>query len=392
MKNLMHRLGPLLWICAYLVGIDVAVNAIFRYPRDPRNLSPAALQRFFEYGRSVEGKLARMMGKPGGPSSRVLSSGWLDGSAVRIQSKDTQRGDRPAVTVYGMSHAVQLAEALAKADDSLFVRSVGAPGAVPTWAYEAYLADRDRFNSEVVILGIMTEGVSLIGTTSGTTNHFDSVWPYTYPRYYLRDGKLGRRSPPCLCLKEYKEHFYDPEKWESYVDWLRLNDKYYDPLLFRKTFLDGSSIFRMLRRAYAYAKRRSLEAAVYSERGGFNMESDEVKILRSIVVEFCDAAKRNHSLPMIFLVNNLHTSDHLYKALEPTLTSQKILFLSTHRICPPNDPRNYLPDSHFLPSKNAEMAKRILTVIGENLPAWLPTIGSDKRDNRSKASEAGKVP
>ncbi len=369
MKNIGHRIAPLIWILAYLVVADVAINVIFRYPKDPRNINPTTLQRFFEYGRSVEGKLARMTGKPGGPSARIVASGWLDGSAVRIQSKNAERGARPAVTVYGMSHAVQLAEALGKTDESFFVRSVGAPGAVPTWAYEAYVTDKERFHSDVVILGIMTNGVSLAGTTSGTTNHFDSVWPYTYPRFFLREGKLERRSPPHLSLKEYKEHFYDPKEWEKYVEWLRLNDKYYDPFLFHKTVLDHSSIFRMLRRAYAYSSRRSLTASVYDERLGFRAGSEEIQILQSIVVDFSDTARKNGSLPIVFIVNNLHTSDHLYRALEPTLTSQSILFLSTHKLCPPNDPRYYLPDSHFLPKKNMELAKGIMRIIRENMPA-----------------------
>lgn len=123
----------------------------------------------------------------------------------------------------------------------------------------------------------------------------------------------------------------------------------------------------MLRRAYAYASQRKKDAEVYDDHNGFNIYSEEVKILFSIIDNFSEDARRNNSLPIIYIVNNVFMGDRLYKLLEPTLSAYKILFLSTHEICPPNDPRNYLPDSHFIPSKNIELARAMTEIIRENL-------------------------
>jgi hypothetical protein len=45
------------------------------------------------------------------------------------------------------------------------------------------------------------------------------------------------------------------------------------------------------------------------------------------------------------------------------LLAHGIPFLSTHVLCPPNDPRFYLPDSHFEPSKNMELACAMTRLI-----------------------------
>jgi len=367
MKKKTKRFAPILLICAYLVVIDIAINIVFPYPKDPRNISPSAMQHFFEYGRSIEGKLTRMTRKTNDESAPILSTGWLDDSLNERIPKNQDSSNKPVVTVYGMSHAVLLAEDMARINNSLIIRSVGAPGAVPSWSYAAYLFEKEHHYSDVVILGIMTRGVHLICTTSGVTNHFDSIHPYTYPRFFLSNGNLEYVLPPFISLGGYREYFYNSEKWKNYIKWLQEYDKYYDPLLFKKTILDSSSIFRMLRRAYAYSTTRKQESTVYNDIKGFDPESDEVKILRSIIVEFSQTASRNNSLPIVYIVNNVFMGDHLFRILEPTLLSHNVLFLSTHDICPPNDPRYYDSTSHFIRSMNLELAKAMIKIIKENI-------------------------
>ena len=308
-----------------------------------------------------------MTRKTDAESAPIVASGWILEPEVRYFSDNRDSTTHPTVTVYGMSHSVMLAQDLAKVDNSFVVRSIGAPGAVPSWAYAAYMSDKKIQHSDVVVMAVMTRGVSLTCTTSGTTNHFDSVWPYTYPRYFYADGKLTAAPPPFLSLAGYREYFYDPIKWQEYVNWLSKNDKYYDPLLFRKTFLDNSSIIRMLRRAYAYSSQRKKEARVYDGNKGFNAGSEEVEVLRSLIVSFSEDAKRNNSLPIIYIVNNVGMGDHLYRVLEPTLAAHKILYLSSHIICPPDDPTLFEANSHFIPSKNILLAKAMMDLIKSNL-------------------------
>ena len=367
MKIKIRSLSPFLWVLFYLAVIDLAINLIFAYPKDPRNIAPSKLQQYFEYGRSVEGKYARMTRKKDEESAPILSSGWLLNREDHLITKDLDHSDKPTVTVYGMSHAFYLADDMAKIDNNLIIRAFCAPAAVPSWSFTAYSIDKERQHSDVVILAVLTSGIPLISSTSGGTAFFDSGSPYTYPRYFLSDGVLKQTSPPFISVEGYREYFYDSEKWEKYLSWMRENDKFYSSLLFRKTILDNSSILRVLRRAYASATKRKKESAVYDDTRGFNANSDEAKILKAIIIEFVKIARRDRSLPIIYIANNLNTSNHLFKLLESTLSTYRIPFLSSHIICPPNDPRNYLPDHHFIPSLNMELAKAMTKVIHENM-------------------------
>jgi hypothetical protein len=294
--------------------------------------------------------------------------GWLQNSNVRFFSGNQADSDKPTITVFGMSHSVQLAEALGKLEGPFVVRSFGAPGAVASWSYAAYLFDRKVRHSDVVVLSVMTLGVPYICTTSGLTNNFEGAWPFSYPRFLLTDGLLKSVDPPFNTIQGYREYFRDPTKWNSYRRWLGQYDKYYDPLLFKSTLLDHSCIVRMMRRAYAHSMQRKISSAVYNEQTGFNLESEEVKLLFSIIRAFCDEARQDHSLPIIYIVNNLMTGDSLYRLLGPMLRAEEIPALSSHEICPPNDPSLYETNSHFIPSINRELAKALMEIVRTHLP------------------------
>ncbi|MCG6927993.1 MAG: hypothetical protein LJF30_22140 [Acidobacteria bacterium] len=358
---------PALWILFYLAAMDIGANVFFAYPQDPRNTSPSTVQRYFEYGRSVEGKLSRMTGPTDETSAPIVAIGWL------VNDKLPDEGDgRPVVTFYGMSHAKLLVEDIASTDGSLAVRAVAAPLGVPTWSFAAYLHDRKRLHSDVVVLAVMTDTIPLVAATSGTTMYFDGAYPYTWPRYYLADGSLQWVDPPFLSEQGYREFFFDDALWSEYVDWLAEHDPHYDPLLFRGTFLDRSSLVRLLRRSYALATRAARRATIYDDARGFDESAEEITILESIVEEFAQRARRAGSVPMVYIVNSLNTGDRAFRLLHPLLSREEIPFLSSHEICPPNEPGNYLPDSHFVPAKNMELALAMSTLIHEQLDARRP--------------------
>jgi hypothetical protein len=367
MKHRTRYFVPFLWVIFYLVVIDFAINIILSYPKNPRNITPSTLQQYFEFGRSVEGKYARMTRKTDDESAPIVSSGWLENRENLYITEDLDSIDKPTVTVYGMSHAFYLADAMAKIDDNLIIRAFCAPAAVPSWSFAAYSLDKERSHSDAVILAVLTSGVPLISSTSGATASFDSGSPYTYPRYFLDTGILKHVSPPFISVEGYREYFYNPEKWKEYLSWMKENDKYFRTFLFRKMILDKSSVFRVIRRAYASSVRRKEASKVYDGSTGFNENSEEVKVLKAMIIEFAQTARRSKSLPIVYIVNNLNTSDHLFRLLESTLSANRIAFLSSHIICPPNDPQTFLPDHHFVPELNLELARAMTRLIHEKL-------------------------
>lgn len=368
--------SPVLWILFYLSLLDVGANVFFAYPEDPRNISPSPIQQYLEYGRSVEGKLARMTRQTDEESAPILVAGWLTGYSTEAEPPQDEGTPRPIVTFYGMSHAQLLAKELASRDSSLEVRFRAAPQAVPTWSYTAYLYDRERVRSDAVVLTVMTNTIPLLSTTSGATMYFDGAYPYTWPRYCLEHGALRSVAPPFVSVDGYRKSFYERARWNAYVEWLARYDKYYDPLLFRNSLLDKSSLVRLLRRSYALATRRARQAEVYDEGRGFDPSSEEAAVLRAVVVEFARRARTDGAIPIVFIVNNRDTSDHAFVLLKPTLSGSRIPYLSSHEICPPNDPRNFLPDSHFQPSKNAELAQAMARLLHEALAERDPAPGS----------------
>jgi len=363
----MKNIKIVLWILFYLILIDLSVNIVFRYPKDPHNVSPSFLQSYFDYGRSVEGKLQWMTRPTTAESAPRVSGGWLKSDRYLSLPAKTARKEEVRIALYGMSHTQCLWEAMQKIDKRYLVRGFMAAGATPNWSYAAYEFDRGRHKADVVVLGILTDSVSPITSTTGMTAFFDSSFPYTFPRYTVKDGKLEAVYPPFCDAKGYIDHFYNPSKWNAYRNWLVKNDKYYDTLLFQRSILDHSALFRLLRRAYSEREKQKLTDSVHAKTG-FIEASEEIVILRAIVKAFAESARKDGIIPVIYVVNSKGTGDHLFRILKPTIDESDIPYLSTHTICPPADPHIYLAEnSHFIPSKDLELAGELIKIVNKEI-------------------------
>ena len=359
--NFTKKIIIVIWIIFYLVLIDIFINTIFHYPTDPHNIHPSFLQDYFEYGRSVEGKLGIMTRRSEDESAPRVNGGWLNSDKHNSLPDKTSKPDEVLIALYGMSHTQCLWKAIQQTDKKYLIRGFMAAGATPNWAYAAYKFDKERHKSDVVILGIMTEGVSLITSTTGMTAYFDISYPYTYPRYTVKNEELFAAYPPFCDAKGYIEYFYDPSKWNQYRAWLKKNDKLYDSILFKRSLLDHSAFIRLLRRAYS--EKQKINSGVYTNTG-FNENSEEIVILRTIVKTFAESARETNIIPIIYIVNTQGQGDKLFRILKPVLKEHKISYLSTHIICPPDDSRVFLSEnSHFTPEKDMELAKEMINII-----------------------------
>lgn len=359
----MKSIKIILWIIFYLVLIDLCINVIFRYPQDPKNISPTFLQSYFDYGRSVEGKLQWMTRPSPESSAPRVSGGWIKSDKYLSLPTKASGKNKVLLALYGMSHTQCLWEAILKTDKRFLIRGFMAAGAPPNWSYAAYEYDRGRHKADVAIIGILTDTVPQITATTGMTAFFDSSFPYTFPRYTIKNNKLNVAYPPFYDSKSYIEYFYDQSKWNEYRKWLSEHDKYYDAFLFQTSLLDHSAFFRLLRRAYSEREKSMRTKDVYNNRG-FNEANEEIIILRAIVKAFADSARKDGIIPIVYVVNSKGSGDHLYRALKPVFEANGIPYLSTHVICPPDDPHVYLAEnSHFIPSKDMELAAAMIKII-----------------------------
>jgi hypothetical protein len=257
---------------------------------------------------------------------------------------------------------MQLAHALGRVTDRFIPRTVGAPGASANWAYGAYLRDRGGGKSRVVVLALMSVNLPMITTVSAMNWNGDFPMPYTADRFYLEGDNLGVVHPPFSSFKEFTDTFFDPSKWDAARHMMAKYDTQYDAFISRANILDHSALMRLVRRAYGQRQARNERSKVL-DRNGYQENSEQIQLARVIVSKFAEQARADGMIPVIYLVNNLGYSDQLFRALEPTLVANKIPYLSSHTVASPNDPRKYVPNSHFTDAIDEDMARALIKVI-----------------------------
>lgn len=348
------------WALLWLVALDVGASLAFSYPTDPRNLSPSRWALYFDYGRSMEGRLRRATRGDPEATAPITLSGWYE--PLTAVTRPTKTPGGPTVHFYGMSHAVRLADALQATSQTLNVRSVGAPGATANWAFGAFRRDKGRHEGDVAVLAFMSTTLPMITTMSPMTWNTSFAMPYTSDRYRLRDGKLVVTPPPYDSFAGYISVFDDPARWAQAKRTFAANDPFYDRWLFDETVLDHSSLVRLVRRARSQARDREERARALDELG-FVADSEAVQLANAIVAEFAREARREGVVPVIYVVNNLGFGDHLFRALRPTLQSQHIAVLNSAAVIDPNDARSYLPDTHFTDEADRRLAGELERIV-----------------------------
>src|ERR1035437_163340 len=353
------RLG--IWIAVGLAAFDILINIVFAYPSDPKNINPSRLQTYFEYGPSTDAQLARMTRPDSAQTAPITLAGWYNPLTAE---ENKEAPSRPIVTFYGMSHAVQLAHAITRISNAYTPRGGGAPGATTNWAYGAYLRDRGGGKSRAVVLALMSANLPMITTMSPMTWNIGFPMPYTEDRFFIDNDKLRVIHPPYDSFEQYVDAFSDPAKWSAVSDIFAKYDTMYSPFIRQASFLDHSSLFRLVRRAYGQRLERSTRAAVLDQTG-FRPDSEQIKVARAIVREFAQHARADGMIPVIYIVNNFGYSDYLFQALSPVLAADKIPYVSSHQIVSANDPRGYVPNSHFTDAVDEQLAQALIKVIND---------------------------
>jgi hypothetical protein len=357
----------LLGLCtlAGLAAIDAVVNLAFAYPDDPKVTQVDQVTAYFEYGRSIEGKLARITRVDPAETAPITLAGWYQPLTSRMIGGEKAG---PVVTFYGMSHSVRLAEALARTTNRYESRSVGAPGATVNWSYGAFQRDKQPSGGKVAVLSLMTANAPMVTTMTAMTWNSAFPMPYTADRYRLQRSELRAVPLPFESFPAYVAAFKDPQRWAGAREAFEANDSYYNEVMFRASVLDRSASFRLIRRAYGLHLERTGRARVMDQKQ-FRPGTEEVALLNAIVRSFAHRARSKGVVPVVYIVNNYGYSTMLYDALADTLANCGIPYLSSHTVVSPSDPRGYLPDSHFTDSNDDRMARALESVIDRELSA-----------------------
>lgn len=347
----------------FLALIDMGISFLFAYPSDPRELHINRLQLYFDYGRSMEGRLRRATRADPEQTAPITLAGWYDPLVAGIGA-GKPFGQR--VTLYGNSQTVRLGDALQKSSSHYTARTIAGPGSTANWAYGAYLRDNREEQGQAVVLTVMPSNLPMIRTMAAMTWNTSFAMPYTADVFQIDGNELTRYKPPYESFADYIAIINNERRWREAKKSFSLYDPFYDQFLFEQSFLDHSSVVRLLRRGWAQRRDARIRARSLN-RNGYDPKDPSVEIANAIVKQFAQSAREKGLVPVIYIVNSRGYGDTMYRALADTIIADGIPYVSTHKFVDPNDPRNYLPDAHFTDDNDLRLARALEAVLDREL-------------------------
>jgi len=348
-------LATLGWTLLALIVLDLACGILFPMPADPRQ-APGTLAQYFNYGLSIEGKLGQMLQPTDARSSPIVHAGWIETECQPTAQSLTP--GQTGISIYGMSFSGNVAAQLRAIDPALSIESYGGPGAGPNHSYACFkqVSASGKDPNQIQIIGILASSVRRMLTLGGLTTSFEGPQPFTYPRYHLKDGRPVTTIPVVRSSADLR----DPDKLAAYFAQLARHDAYYDPFLVRGNVTDHSIIFRLIRRAYAQAHYRRVDAELVNDGNDFVDNPQIGPVLHAMLRDFSETARSQGKMPMVILFQDRNFgTDSLYRLLKPALDQDGIAFVRSDLIAPATDPRNFIPDGHFTPAMDRKIAQAV---------------------------------
>jgi hypothetical protein len=354
-------LSIVLWTVGALILIDVSVGLAFRLPSDPRRAS-SSLQNYFDYGRSIEGKLRREVGSTPEQDAAIVKAGWLDDC-----NYDTSFSpDKLTFDVYGMSFSEMIADQMVRLDPGLASQSFAGPGAPPNHSYACFInrIEAKRKLASIQILGVLASSIPRMETITGLTTSFEAPQPFTYPRYSLApDGHLAGYSPSISTPEDLRTALANPIKWRVFLDELATHDDFYAQRVFQADVFDHSVLARLIRRAWGQRVLRARTSALRTD-DEFSGAPDIAPVLRAMLIDFANRARRAGERPIVILIEDRGYGGALSAIAAQALRTNHIDFITTSEIVSPDDTGNFVPNGHFTAAVNEKIARAVLELLG----------------------------
>lgn len=356
-----------LWLLLWLVLADISINLLFPFPRGLQQ-TPNSIERYFDYGRSIEGKLKRMVRQPTTANQSILSAGWVNPNDWKDLPTAPKPGDDLLVSVYGMSFADNIAQQLTKLDDKITLRSIGGPSAPVNHSLATYTADTEGKSADVAILGILASSVKRIHSLSGTNWSYENPTPYTYPYYTLTENNQLTKIDPIIKTADQFTQAITQQNgdWQQQQQQMREYDSPFSAFIFNSNFSDRSALIRLIRRGWANRTINKSETRLYHQTKGFDANASEIKVLKAMLSEFTQTARNAQQTPIVILISDQGYNNHLHEALSPHLNTLDVSVLNTYDIASSNDPTNFIPDGHFTIESDRQLATQLHTLIRQS--------------------------
>ena len=359
--RLVALLQTLFWTLLFVLIADVTINLTLSMPKDPK-VKPEGLTNYFDYGRSVEGKLRHSLGTSDENASPLSAAGWLDRDCQRSIAEVPQHR---VISFFGMSFSNDVAIALQALDRTFTPVLFAGPAAPPNHSYRCFLLQQNyaehngRDGSEIQVLGLLASSVKGLLSMTGATTGFEGAAPFTYPRYEIdASGSLQETLPLIGSADDWRKSLVNPALRQALLAQLSKKDIFFDPILFNASWADSSAILRMLRRGYAQSRSRDLAESVMGANG--YLERPEVgPVLKAIVLDYAARSRAAGKRPVVLLLQDGQSGNALFRLLSGTLEKDAVEYVSTHSIAPTSDSSNFIGDGHFTAAANKRIAEKL---------------------------------
>jgi hypothetical protein len=358
-RLLLRVMSILIWTVGSLIVLDATIGVVFRAPADPAHATN--LERYFDYGRSIEGKLRRLVGSSPNQDAPIVKAGWLDGCDVPTLPQP----GKIAFDVYGMSFSDRVADALETLDPRFSGNRFGGPAAPPNHSYACFVrrVDLGLERAPIQVLGVLASAIPRMDTLGGLTTSFEEPMPFTYPRYSLTaERRLVERSSSIRSEADLHATLSDATKWQTFLSELSTGDVFYSRELFKADVFDHSVLARMIRRAWAQRSFRVRLARLRPD-DNFSGSPDIAPVLVNILLDFAAKSRAMKQLPIVILFEDRGFGTDLSAIVAPALRAHQIAFIATSTIAAPTDASNFLSDGHFTPTVDRKIAQAVLKLL-----------------------------
>lgn len=344
---------------AFLAVMDAVVATTLNWAERSGRLG--GLVQYFEYGRSVPGKLEKWEHNPEARGN-LYDVAWRADQLSDVDQVNTlsEPQGAPVIRSYGMSFVNNILRKAVEQSPEIMWDAHAGPGAPPNYTY-AYFEDdgANRNAGDIVVLGILSSSIPAMTAHSNSTWVFEQPAPFTYPIYEPSNGQLNRVDPIVETAASHRALASDPAKKRMWYDQLSENDPFFDKRVYGFPQLDASPFIRLVRRSWATSHIATTEAEIL-RGGGYPF----AEALRLMISEFAATARADEQFPVVMLIQSNDPRDvDLLKLAQPTLAQYDIAYLATAELHNPQDPSGFEPDGHFKSDIDQIFSNRFLELI-----------------------------
>lgn len=340
-----------------LALLDLAVALLLSQARPGLPLARLApLATYFEYGRSVPGKIARWKDDPDAPGN-LLAVAWIPDIVADSTARFAEAPLGRTVRGYGMSFSNNILEQAAPLRPDLALDLHAGPGAPANFALALFEADRaNRAPGDVVVLGVLASAVPALGALTNATWVFEQPAPFTYP-IYRADGDVV--VPIVRSLDDHLALEADPEAAAAWAAQLAREDVFYGWQAFAMPWLDASPFARLVRRTLAARHLAEVRRAVAAGKAFPVAET-----ILGIVERFERMARADGQVPIVLLIQTRDPRDvDLAALVGPALARRGVTVLATADVVDVRDMRSFVADGHYAPARDAELGRAFAALL-----------------------------